>query len=547
MLNLKLKKTKMIKKTLFFLLIGILIVSSCSLVLNAQNQTWPSFNVCCEKTQGNAWCQNTLQENCNDNFRISPTSCESTSFCKTGCCYDSQEGLCMKNTPQKVCNDNNGTWIDDSECNINQCELGCCVLGSQASFVSLTRCKRLSGLYGLETDFRQDIDDELTCIAVAASQDKGACVYEEDYQRNCKFTTRKDCLDMQNIGGSTEFFKDYLCSAEELGTNCGPTSKTMCANGKDEVYFQDSCGNPANIYDASKLNDKSYWKKVIDKSEACGFNSGTGNAGSKTCGNCDYFKGSICSIGDASYGDYICQDLNCYDTQDGNDYKNGESWCVYQQKNIGEGKDVIGSRHFRHICINGEEIIEPCDDYRNKVCIQEFIEIGNSESFVESGCVANRWTDCIEQDEKENCENIEKRDCYWYEPKFVEVSKIDSLKDLKLDTGVCLPNIPPGLSFWEESDSEPICDLASVNLKMEYESDIIEMIQGKNDCKENCNANTDDWFEEMNKICASLGDCGAYINLAGKATDDGIEWIIDDKEKTINKGILNRIKIIVGL
>jgi hypothetical protein len=25
----------------------------------------------------------------------------------------------------------------------------------------------------------------------------------------------------------------------------------MCIDGKDEVYFKDSCGNPANIYDAN--------------------------------------------------------------------------------------------------------------------------------------------------------------------------------------------------------------------------------------------------------------------------------------------------------
>jgi hypothetical protein len=33
---------------------------------------------------------------------------------------------------------------------------------------------------------------------------------------------------------------------------CGKTTNTVCVEGKDEVYFVDSCGNVANIYDASK-------------------------------------------------------------------------------------------------------------------------------------------------------------------------------------------------------------------------------------------------------------------------------------------------------
>jgi len=322
----------------------------------AEASIWPAFNVCCEKTNEGAWCQNTLEENCDSSFRKTPTSCQATSFCKPGCCYDSQEGLCMENTPQRVCNDANGTWLDDAECNVKQCELGCCVIGTQASFVTLTRCKKLSGIFGLETNFRTDIGDEANCIAIAASQDQGACVYEVDYTPTCRFTTRAGCNNMQTGGNMTsnaEFYKDYLCSAEELATNCGPSTKTTCVNGKEEVYFVDTCGNPANIYDASKLNDKSYWKKKVDKSEACGFNQAKGNAGSRTCGNCDYFKGSICSKGDASYGDYFCTDLNCYDTKNGNDYKNGESWCEYDS-NTGEGADAVGARHFRHICINSQ-------------------------------------------------------------------------------------------------------------------------------------------------------------------------------------------------
>ena len=177
-----------------------------------------SLNVCCEKTTSNAWCQNTQQDNCDRDFRVTPTSCESTSFCKPGCCFDSQEGLCMENTPQKVCNDANATWVDDAECNVPQCNLGCCGIGNQASFVTLTRCKRLSNLFGLEVNFKTDVIDEFSCIATAFAQEKGACVFESEFETTCKFTTRSECLGV-NVGESDskpEFFRNFLCSAEEL-------------------------------------------------------------------------------------------------------------------------------------------------------------------------------------------------------------------------------------------------------------------------------------------------------------------------------------------
>ena len=127
----------------------MLIVGFVAFVIS-QEDTAPSFNVCCEKTKSGAWCQNTKEIDCDDRFRKSPTSCDATSFCKLGCCVDSEEGLCMKNTPQRVCEISSGTWLDDESCNVQQCGLGCCVLGDQASFVTLTRCKRLSRIYGLK-------------------------------------------------------------------------------------------------------------------------------------------------------------------------------------------------------------------------------------------------------------------------------------------------------------------------------------------------------------------------------------------------------------
>ncbi|MEK6935164.1 MAG: hypothetical protein AABW67_00080, partial [Nanoarchaeota archaeon] len=552
------------------------------ILINAEASPWPAFNVCCEKTTAGAWCQNTLSENCNTNFRVTPTSCSATSFCKPGVCYDSSEGLCMENTPQKVCNDANGTWLDDSVKSVPQCNLGCCLIGTQASFVTLTRCKKMAGTFGLETNFRNDISDEATCLAVAASQDQGACVYEVDYQRTCRFTTRGDCIGLKkgsNMTSGAEFFKDYLCSAEELATNCGPSTKTACIAGKQEVYFVDTCGNQANIYDSSKVNDKSYWNKIVDKSVSC--NSNTGNAGSKSCGNCDYFKGSICSSGSASYGNNICKDLNCYNTQNGNDYKNGESWCIYDGK-IGQGQDTVGSRHFRHVCIAGEETIEPCSDFRNEVCYQADIKT-EGDNFKEAACRVNRWADCLDQKDEDDCTNIDKRDCFWKEGmSFTGAGTLttetasstntfaggtntggfsggaattgkavapitgnavapitgDALfgggsdskakeksSGIVLGGGVCLPDFAPGLKFWEEGNAQTICALGNGKCVVEFEKGLI----GSKKCIKNCECLTQSWKDKMNEVCTALGDCGEKKNFAGKMGGTTIGWKIDGK------------------
>ncbi|MEK6859308.1 MAG: hypothetical protein AABX54_00695 [Nanoarchaeota archaeon] len=551
------------KKQLLILFIVIFILGAVN-TLNAQ--TWPAFNVCCEKTLSGAWCQNTLKGNCATSIdlitkaplRETPTSCDATSFCKLGCCIDSAEGLCMENTPLKVCQISTGTWVDDAKCNVAQCRLGCCILGDQASFVTLTRCKRLSSLYGLNTNFRRDISSESSCVALAFSQDKGACVYEIENQKTCRFTTRGDCLNSEkaekaeNLTSKPEFFKDYLCSADELGTNCGPTTDTICLPGRDEVYFKDSCGNPANIYDAGKIYSKNpgYWKKIVLKTNSCNYKSKDGSKNSKTCGNCNYLDGSICGKGSAAYGNYVCKDVNCYNTENGKDYKNGESWCIYMS-DTGNGKDDVGSRHFRHVCISGEETIEPCADFRNEVCYEQPVKIDNG-NFIEAGCRVNRWADCIDQNTEKKCLNTDKRECYWYpgfsydgagkKNKTATNSLLQGTNQkqgtgIVNGTGICLPNYPPGLKFWESGDAGGVCSLGNSIQIVEYSTNIF----GSKTCKNNCDVLESAWANRMNEICTSLGDCGAKSNFVGVYTDDGIEWKDNGNLKTLGGAIIGGI------
>lgn len=533
--------------------IFILIISLVGISAQTPVNTPNEVSYCCEKTLSGAYCQNAPREQCDTSpkstgepYSISPTSCDSTSYCQKGCCYDGKEGICMENTPKEACKKQNGAWSDSATCNTPQCELGCCVLGEQAAYVPLVRCKKLASLYGLQVDFKKEIKNELSCINLAQAQDVGACVYESEFESTCKFTTRGECQagKLNAIGNlsSIRFHKDYLCTAPELNTICQPLKETTCAAGKDGVYFKDSCGNTANIYDASMIyeNNKGsaaviqYWSKVIKKEESCG--KGGANVNSKTCGNCDYLSGSTCGIAEGGnspqYGNYICQDLNCKKTSNGKDYKNGESWCYYDG---GKEKGAnVGSRNYRHICVMGEETVEPCEDFRNEVCTEN--KIGDGK-FSQAGCTVNKWQDCLFQKRANDCTNTDRRDCTWI-PVAKDVKDFgkdmkDKLKDgvtglltnvksNDRDQGVCVPEIAPGIKFWGDQAAVTHCDIVSSNCVVTYEKSPI----GGKKCVKNCWCENQAVALQMINICTKIGDCGPKSNYVDKFSRGGYEVVI---------------------
>lgn len=298
---------------------------------------------CCEKlAESETYCVNAPESECDSNLKSVPTACESTSYCQMGCCYNTQEGTCSKNTPASLCDaTQGGVWEASATCDIPQGQLGCCLIGDQTAFTTETRCNKLSALYGLEIEYRPEIISELECIANAGQDVRGACVYDINFATTCEMTTKGNCQDMEAEEGkeNVNFYEGYLCSNPELGTECAPSDKTTCVDGKDEIYFLDTCGNLANIYDAEEKNDIEYWKEIIDKSESC--NPETSNADHPGCGNCNYFLGSTCREYQRGQdqapliGDYICRDLSCeYKGKDreGEDYElrlmHGESICA---------------------------------------------------------------------------------------------------------------------------------------------------------------------------------------------------------------------------
>jgi len=565
----KMKKRVLTLIFLASLLVLTTIIFSTSYV-SAEN------NVCCEKLTadlGGAWCQNAPIASCDtginsktgQKYNTAPTSCESTQFCSTGTCFDSQEGICEEGVAQNVCNSGGGVWSEKSASELPQCGLGCCLLGEGASFVTQSRCKQLSSLYGVETNFNSGVSSEVQCIASAGGDEKGACVYETGSERTCKLLTKTGCN-----GITGEFFEGILCSDENLGTNCGPSEKTTMVEGQSEVYFVDTCANLANIYDSSKIKDKDYWSRIIPKEESCGY--GSSNADSPICGNCDYYRGSTASAykrGETAkpqYGDFICKDLGC--TSNGVKYEHGESWCglapgtanITDQNNSGSylfgGKtaspdlaktNLPGSTYTRLSCYNNEITTENCYDARQKVCVQSEIN-----GFKNAACKLNTWQSCYDQKDETSCLDREQRDCKWSpseedKKKFTGCDKLGSsvvrgilgnigaisclfyynepfgnqMSAFKThgDTGYCTPLNQPGFDFWTgDNNGEGICSLGTVSCQYRTTKSVAtgSGVDDGAECINSDNSVKPEWIQAMNYRCMQIGDCGPKLNYIGQ-------------------------------
>ena len=110
------------------------------------------ISYCCEKTlvesdgTGGAWCVDASESECDSSFSMEPTACISTSYCKSGTCVNKIDGECIENTPQRGCDEEFGFWVEGKPEDIPQCQLGCCFVGDQAAFVTLTKCKSFASL-----------------------------------------------------------------------------------------------------------------------------------------------------------------------------------------------------------------------------------------------------------------------------------------------------------------------------------------------------------------------------------------------------------------
>ncbi len=458
---------------------------------------------CCLKTNNGAICQDITPEfssSANGCENPLPTSCSKSALCVTGTCVFDEGLSCSANSPKGECENNGGVWKSGATAEILECQKGACVLGRNIQLTTEKQCKLLSESSGIEMDFRAGLS-EFEFSGISESLSEGACLLDEG---NCRFTTLNECDSM----GGNNFYEDVLCTNTNLETNCQPTEKTALSENK--IYFIDSCGNLANIYDSSKINpdeNSDYWS-FISESE-CILDLEDEDS-IKSCGNCNVFlssQGVDASPGEVYYGDYVCKDLRCTDSK-GEVRKNGERWCEYDGY-IGDGKDTVGSEHWLASCNNGDVKINSCGNYRGGICEQRIIE-ERGDTFSTAACVVNRAIECINYNGDENrmVESCNEN------PQCI-IKEIDIGENFKFD--ICTPKYPKGFDSREgQIDNEILCSLASQTCVVTYQKNFL----GKWKCKDNCGCEKKAFGEKMNDLCISLGDCGSYVNYIGKGTDN---------------------------
>lgn len=167
---------------------------------------------------------------------------------------------------------------------------------------------------------------------------------------------------------------------------------------------------------------------------------------------------------------------------DGPPKQSGESWCSYDSI-TGQGYDYIGSRHYRHTCMNGRVITEECRDYREELCTEDRARDGSTIAT----CRQNRYNDCSRCTTQECCES-DLRDCNW-----------DDWLPTELK---CTPQVPPGLRFWDRQGMD-ICLAAN-------EKKTCEGLSCPNE-----------WIDGASLLCAKMGDCGNKRTISDAITRGG--------------------------
>jgi hypothetical protein len=234
------------------------------------------------------------------------------------------------------------------------------------------------------------------------------------------------------------------------------------------------------------------------------------------------------------FGEFLCADLSC--SYKGVKYKHGEEWCASDFPGI--NKNLPGSEYYILKCYNGDVTYESCDPKRGKVC---YSSESNAE-FKTAACLTNEWMDCVDQKNKEDCEDIEERDCEWVEgstwASLVNTQNGTTLlvnsegelvpsSESNLNKGAwCVPKNAPGQTTWNDDGggSEELCLAASETCVVKFGrpnkfSDF--------SCKENCHCITKEWAKDKMNQCFALGDCGTKTNYRGVAGDNDPEDAIE--------------------
>ncbi|MDO8628174.1 MAG: hypothetical protein Q7R56_00275, partial [Nanoarchaeota archaeon] len=416
---------------------------------------------CCEKTTSGENCQYAPENECNQNYNHATTTCDQTPYCTQQCCYQPTTGICSVNVPAARCTTSGGQVLTGNQCEAPQCQLGCCTIGNNYQLTTEQQCTNLNKNYqsSQEDNFDEEITDESICLSQQYNQATGCCINDE----TCQATTQEQC--------SGTFQRDNYCST--IAACSCQTHKTKGC-GTDGIYWYDSCGNQEEKIQA------------CNEEEVC---QQQGNAVS-------------------------CESVNCATTQaydhnphdlliaSGGARKQGESWCVYESP-VGKFLDYPGSRHYVHACSYGKELVEPCRDYREEICLQNQVHF-QGQTYNQARCIYN------------------------------------DIEDTKI--GQNITTVPQGGVFWKgtKNEDQPLDDLKKT---CKARSSTCTVIYIKKDkwsdwkCEQNCECEKQAFIDQAANYCKAAGDCGADYNIAGEKSSKGlvIKWAGDIQGPTPKK------------
>ena len=523
---------------------------------------------CCQEMKDGSICQDIAypEESSLCDGSAIPTECANVPECKQGCCIDTERGICSPNSPQSACS---GEWKEGAGCEVQECKQGCCAIGDDYSFKTEAECNYTSSQRGIQEAWSEISEPQ--CLALSSGDSEGACTFSN---RTCQITTGEEC---SREGGN--FAEGILCSHPQLNATCQggePVQKQAyvgcdLVGEKDGIYWFDSCGNIENIYDSNKIRS---WNngEMLSPQQSCG--AGSGNINSATCGNCNRDFSSICAVATGNNkiidGDYVCEDLSChFEDEFGNQVtkENHESWCSYEGR-VGDGKDTVGSEHWKYYCDEGKVFSERKGNYRNYICVETTIGTGNNafsvaelvpnqaslcrtyEFYGEEGITSSELkTKAQEQDlsaqtidkiilgngevkysfegiksclENNQCmvKNIEFGGWGKNSPEYKSITRYmfstcvgkypegSSLNDDGADDGLCNIKLPECTVIYEKKNR-----LDDWQCKGSYDIDGKKIVA-------NCECEDSVFAEKMNDLCISLGDCGSYVNYIGEGTDN---------------------------
>src|SRR3989344_5666624 len=310
---------------------------------------------CCKKAKTGEYCVDGIStEQCEEGYAGGVNCASAANGCNNrGCC--SVNNQCTKGVIQAACQ---GEYYTNEECNVEQCQPKCCVLGNSCGLTTEENCQELGGTVN------QDTTDIISCNRVCETKTKGCCKTEDKYE----YASGDSC--------QGEFFSNQPCKRVE-NSNCNENNPAIGCIGND-LYSYNSCG------------DQTLVKK------------------------CDSRQGEICSDKDGD-GKFACEDMNCQATwdnplvdedgdgnlaNDGKARKQGESWCEYQSA-VGPGMDLPGTAHYLHSCVNGKEEVKMCGQgKRDQICVYFDVDESNNYPFFSgegkvAQCIDNEYESCI--------------------------------------------------------------------------------------------------------------------------------------------------------